>query len=199
MIAQDTTYDDVQAPIPSTQWQKEVSIWFSTALAKEQAWAVEWATAIQNIPASSSNSSNQFPPNPPTNPQLAAQCRNQLVRDSGSHLSCSVWGLVIVLTVGGLIIILGLAVDFLGAWFRKARRRNEWRAEQWNEDDGLQLIRGGFQDLGLWGDGTEPMTPLSVLWERRRGAGGGEDEVEKGVQVGKNGYAAVSVGSVAES
>jgi hypothetical protein len=160
---------------------------------------VEWATAIQNIPASSSNSSNQFPPNPPTNPQLAAQCRSQLVRDSGSHLSFSVLGLTIVLAVGGLIIVLGLSVDTLGEWLRKVQKKNEWRTKQWNEEDTLQILRGGYQDLGLWGDGTEPMPPLTVLWETRRGRSNSEDDVERTGRVDKNGYATVSVSAMADN
>ncbi|KAF4214795.1 hypothetical protein CNMCM6805_009440 [Aspergillus fumigatiaffinis] len=46
-------YMNLNSYIPPNQWQIEVSTWFATALAKEQAWAFEWATEPKNLPAES--------------------------------------------------------------------------------------------------------------------------------------------------
>ena len=98
-------YLNVQAPIPSTQWHIEVSIWFSTCLAKLQPYMVEWATAPTNVPLASQN---LFAVHTPTNPIEKAMCQNQLVRDKGLHQSFSILGMALILGLGGILVLLGM-------------------------------------------------------------------------------------------
>jgi hypothetical protein len=94
--------------IPPTQWQTEVSLWFSNCLAKEQQWAVEWATAPSNIDFSLGNNvSTSLLPNPPTDEVGQKECRQQMIRNTGAYMSFSVLGMALIFALGGLIIMVG--------------------------------------------------------------------------------------------
>jgi hypothetical protein len=159
----------LQAELPNNQWQKEVSIWFATALAKEQAWALEWATGIRNVDISSPAVRSAFDFTAPIGAEQAKQCQTQLVRDSGSHMNFSVLGIVLILTIGGLIIIAGLCVDTVVGWLRKKYRKDEWKSQQWNAEETLALQRAAYEGLGLWGDGQEVPSSLVFVTAEKSG------------------------------
>lgn len=97
--------------MPNNQWQKEVITWFSIALAKEQTWALEWATSIRNVDLSSPAVKGVFNATPPRSPEAAKQCQNQLARNPGTHINFSLLGVILILVISGIIIITGLCVD----------------------------------------------------------------------------------------
>jgi hypothetical protein len=83
----------MQKSLPNNQWQKEVSLWLSTALAKEQAWAVEWATAPRNVDiANGPIETHPFPTQ-----ETAQQCLTQVVRNTGGYANFSGLELVLIL------------------------------------------------------------------------------------------------------
>jgi hypothetical protein len=157
----------LQAELPNNQWQKEVSIWFSIALAKEQAWAMEWATGIRNVDLSSLATRGAYNLTPPRTPQAKKQCQNQLARDSGAHVNFSLLGVLLILIIGSMIIITGLCVDTVTGSVRERYGRKVWKAQQWSAEETLALQRAAYEGLGLWGFGRE--LPSSLVFVDKRG------------------------------
>jgi hypothetical protein len=155
----------MQPPIPPTQWQKEVTIWFSTALAKEQAGVVEWATAPRNFPSAPAGTPLPYILTPPTDPIGMAQCRNQLIHNAGSYVNFSVLGMALILTVGGLIIVLGLTIDTVVGWVRRGRTR--YLKDQWMAEETLELHKAAYSSLGLWVESGADMPSSSFLLKNR--------------------------------
>src|SRR5436190_11561634 len=89
-VANERTFDTSQFPIPATQWHTEVKIWFSVCLAKLQSYVVEWATGPRYVAGAT-----EFITHTPEDPIGKEMCRNQVVRDSGSHQSFSVLGMAL--------------------------------------------------------------------------------------------------------
>jgi hypothetical protein len=189
MKAHETCNQFLQSPIPNNQWQKEVTIWFSTALAKEQAWAVEWASGLRNIDGSVISLPQAELQDAPTSKQLVAQCHAQLVRDSSSFMNFSVLGLVLVLVLGGVIILLGLSTDTVVGWIRTRKGRKVWKAEQWHNEETLALQKAANERAGLWKDGGNESTSSPVFVEK---VSGGSSGIESSSGTGK-GYTPVSV------
>jgi hypothetical protein len=162
--AQEQTYDDVQYSIPPNQWQIEVSLWFSTCLAKEQQWAVEWATAPTYINfAAQKNISGSWKPSPLTDAAAKQQCQQQMVQSSGGYQSFSVLGIALILALGGLIIVMGLTVDMVAGKF--GPESSKFKNEQWDNEETLALLRTVYVASGMGRDGfaarLPPITALS--------------------------------------
>ncbi|PYH79582.1 hypothetical protein BO82DRAFT_385077 [Aspergillus uvarum CBS 121591] len=147
--ASSIAYSNIQFYIPPTQWQTEVTTWFATSLAKEQAWAVEWATAPKNFPATSllDQSSVGWNVTAPLSSYARVQCTNQLVHNAAGYANFSVLGLALTVGVCGLIILVGLSVDSVVGWLRGNGR---WRymREQWAVEETLNLHRAAYMGLG---------------------------------------------------
>jgi hypothetical protein len=168
-LAQEKTYLGISSPIPANQWQIEVSLWFSTCLAKEQQWAVEWATAPTFIDfAPQGNTTGAFTTNPPTDAAAKQQCRQQLVHNAGGYQSFSVLGIALILALGGLIIVTGLTVDTIAASF--GPESSKFRREQWDAEETLALHSSLYAANGLGSDGLdEQLPPVTALLRGRKG------------------------------
>ncbi|TID15568.1 hypothetical protein E6O75_ATG07896 [Venturia nashicola] len=156
--AQDRAYGNIQQSLPNNQWHKEVSLWFSTSLAKEQAWAVEWATAPKNV----DTSKGPVETRPFLTKESKAQCLTQLVRSTGGHVNFSVLGLIIILALGGLIIIVGSSIDTLVGWMRTRSAR--YKRDQWELEETLELHRAAYEALSF---GTEGELPPSTIFSKK--------------------------------
>ncbi|CEJ54933.1 hypothetical protein PMG11_01219 [Penicillium brasilianum] len=159
-------HGNIQFYIPPTQWQTEVSTWFATSLAKEQAWAVEWATAPRNFPASSllDASSVGWNVTAPLNSYGRAQCANQLVHNAAGYENFSVLGLALAVAVCGAIILVGSNVDYVVARVRGREGKGRYKTEQWVAEEVLVLLHGLYEASGSWrGDNKEGMVPSSVV------------------------------------
>jgi hypothetical protein len=133
----------------------------------------------------------------PAGPALAAQCRNQLVRDTGTHQSFSVLGIILIIVIGGLIIIIGSSIDSLGSWIRRRTHNKEWMTQQWESEEVLKLHKAAYVNLGLWKDDSEKLYSASVTFtqndeEKERGSADMESANQTNKST-KNGYVAVSV------
>ncbi|KAL9623876.1 MAG: hypothetical protein Q9160_001868 [Pyrenula sp. 1 TL-2023] len=146
----------IQGPLPNDQWQLEVAKWHNIIL-----------TSLQGIITSA------IGPNDPEilkyfwlPPETSGQkylCRNQKIRSS-AYSNFSVLGLAIVLTVGGLIIVLGYTFEHIIALFENGRRRTKYSRLEWSANDVLQTQRMAHEELGrgTWencaGVGAVPVT-----------------------------------------
>ncbi|KAH9204414.1 hypothetical protein DL95DRAFT_496441 [Leptodontidium sp. 2 PMI_412] len=157
-------YDGQQLPLPSNQWQKEVSIWFSTCLAKDQAWAEEWSTMPRNLPIQLNQKNSPFDSNYPTDATLRIQCSNQLVRDAGRHQNFSVLGIGLILGLGGLIIVVGLTIDVAVGFLRPQKSR--FRKDEWEMEEVLALHIAAYAGLGLWDDSSTNELPPSTVFKK---------------------------------
>ncbi|KAE8349837.1 hypothetical protein BDV28DRAFT_52778 [Aspergillus coremiiformis] len=154
-------YNGIQYQVPPNQWQIEVSTWFALSLAKEQAWAVEWATEPQNFPPREDGQNLTWDYSPPTTVAAEQQCRNQLVHNSGDYKSLSLLGMGLILALGGVIILLGLGLDIAVGWVQ----RGKWAhlREQWQTEETLGLHQAAYRALGVETEWTDDAPPSSVF------------------------------------
>jgi len=165
-IVIDRLEDLVQQTSLPNQWQIEVSNWFSTGLAKEQFWAVEWATQPRNFPDTPISQDPGWKYTPPSNATQLNQCKNQMMQLSSSteHQSFSILGLSVIFVVGSAIIIVSLTVESVVGWFHD--RFDGWgryKKEQWEAEETLALHQAAYTGLGLWRDDEQDMPPSSAL------------------------------------
>src|SRR5437016_432463 len=104
---------------------------------------VEWATAPTNaVPGSTITVST------PTDPIQREMCRNQMVRDTGRHISFSVLGLALIIPLGGVVILLSMVADTLVGWLQTGHKA-EYRRRQWILEENLQLQRAAYEGYGI--------------------------------------------------
>ncbi|KAE8383096.1 hypothetical protein BDV26DRAFT_287882 [Aspergillus bertholletiae] len=154
-------YNGLQYSVPPNQWQIEVSNWFALSLAKEQAWAIEWATEPQNLEPPTEGDESPWEYSLPTTPAAKSQCRNQLIHNVGDYKSLSILGMGLILALGGVIIILGLFLDTAVGLLQRGR----WAhlREQWQTEETLGLHRAAYQALGVSTDWSDEVPPSSVF------------------------------------
>ncbi|KAL9620224.1 MAG: hypothetical protein Q9160_005233 [Pyrenula sp. 1 TL-2023] len=136
-----------QGPLPSNQWQKEVENFHNIAL-----------NSLQRV-----TDSAQKPQDPnvlkyfwaaPNSTTQSYLCKNQKIR-SASHSNFSILGLCILLIGGGLIIVLGYALEFLVSLIQtRLFGRVRYSQLEWSINDYLQMQRVAHEELGIgpWKD-----------------------------------------------
>ncbi|GFF34148.1 hypothetical protein IFM46972_04136 [Aspergillus udagawae] len=182
-------YMNLNSYLPPNQWQIEVSTWFATSLAKEQAWVFEWATAPKNLPPNTLGYGWNV--SAPINAAARSACRNQLMNNASGYENFSILGLALTLVICGLIVIIGLTVDTVVGWLRLGKTR--YKRDQWGVEETLALHKAAYINQGLWRDNGEKMPPSSVLLNHSDSSvpHGAELDTE-GVGTGmKHGYAVV--------
>lgn len=150
----------VQSSSPANQWQIEVSSWFSTALASEQSWAVEWATQPKFLDKGVAGwSYGQI-----NDTAGEAQCGTQLmhIAISTGHRNFSVLGMSLIIGLGSIIIIVGLTIDSCVGSCRRYKAL-QYKKEQWDAENTLALHRAAYARLGLWPEEETEMQPSSAL------------------------------------
>ncbi|ETI28036.1 hypothetical protein G647_00485 [Cladophialophora carrionii CBS 160.54] len=149
--AQETIYDRVQqVPLPDHQWQIELANWFEISLAKLQHVVVEYAAPsvkTEDMPVGAYLQS-------PTDIVSKAMCSSQKVAFTGSTVSFSVLGVVIILAVGGAIVLLHLVLEPLVGWMQRRFRWGEFRRARWIMDDKFQVQRMAFEEAQMGGEWT---------------------------------------------
>ena len=156
--AYNSLYDTSQGPLPNNQWQIEVTSWFNIALAKLQANVVQYASGPSIVGTNGVISL-------PNDLYYEAQCYMQKVRSNTGYTSFSLFGVVITLVVGGLILFVSLFVDaFIG--FMQRRINREYKVQQWTLDEKLQLQRMAYEKakIGDWRNcnGKVPVTTTKM-------------------------------------
>ncbi|OJD30787.1 cytochrome p450 protein [Diplodia corticola] len=131
----------LQGPIPDNQWQLEVQHWFSTSMAALQDAFVAGAAGAPSV---------ELRPyfEPPANLQERGICHNQKVHSAG-YMNFSIFGIAIIFSVGGLIIIASYAIEPLVAWLQKRRRTVSYSRLEWCTNETIQLQRLANEEIGL--------------------------------------------------
>ncbi|KAB2570289.1 Cytochrome p450 [Lasiodiplodia theobromae] len=98
---------------------------------------------------------------PPENPQQHGICTNQKVH-SADYMNFSIFGMAIIFSVGGLIIIASYTIEPFVGWLQKRRRLDSYSRLEWctNETTQLQRLANEEIGLGVWDriDETIPVT-----------------------------------------
>ena len=119
--------------LPNNQWTIEITSWFANSMAKLQQQVVDFATGPlynNNDLRFVSGSSNA--------------CGRQKIRNRPGYISFSTFGIVIVFSVGGALIIISLILDPLVGYFRKTYNYKDYKRLQWALDEQLELQRLAF-------------------------------------------------------
>lgn len=150
----------LQGPIPTTQWQRDVEHWMSSALARTQASFVRLASGP------SDDSVAPFHERP-ENATERTLCANQKIL-STEYASFSVFGIVLILVLGGLIIILSMSLEsLLGLLARRLYGELTYAQLEWCTNETLQLqrqVQEGLFGMGSWTGATKtvPKTKTST-------------------------------------
>ncbi|KAL1605012.1 hypothetical protein SLS60_004555 [Paraconiothyrium brasiliense] len=156
-------------PLPKDQWKKEVcaaafrevtsscsqvEYWFTTGLSKVQKYFVDYASGPSNV----LNGTHISKPYDAPSRQL---CESQIIKvPPGSNAtSFSTLGVAIILTVGGLVILAHVILEYIVA---NVVPTKNYKLVRWALDDKLQLQRLAFEGAGVgsWnaGIGAVPTT-----------------------------------------
>jgi hypothetical protein len=139
--ASETAAGLTQLPLPANQWEIEVSSWFDTGLARLQNELQSYATGPTNITPGSKLWQ-------PADAVSHAMCYAQLVNDDGRTTSFSLFGLVVIFAVGGVIIGTSLVLEAIVGWIQSAVHKGEYKKLNWLLDDKLQLQRMLLEGVG---------------------------------------------------
>lgn len=133
--ASETVYQYVQSPIPDDQWIVELSNWFAVGLAGIQQSSLEYAIGPQYL------GETGVLERPAANDSLAQRlCRSQLIRNSGHVQSFSMLGIVLILTLGGLVFVVSVTMESTVGALQRRYGLGEHRRMQWVMDEKLHLI-----------------------------------------------------------
>ncbi|KAF2135754.1 uncharacterized protein K452DRAFT_362977 [Aplosporella prunicola CBS 121167] len=141
LMARDKMFGSIQGPLPDNQWQIEVEDWFNVVLANMQATYVDVATG----PAEESAVRLL---KRPSNKEEKFLCLNQKIR-STAYTNISVFGLVIILSLGTIIILLSTFTEPLIAFILRRRRADTYAHLEWGVNETLQLQRLAHEGIGI--------------------------------------------------
>lgn len=159
LTARHSLSGNIQGPIPANQWQKEVEHWVTSSLTSVQGSFVEAA----NGPSDAMMEFRRLP----NGTEEAQMCRSQRII-SPRYLSFSVLGLSLILTFGGVFMLLDFAVEPMVQYLEKRRLKNGSDEEaayarlEWSSNAILQLQRMAHEQVGrgTWSNtaGVNPVT-----------------------------------------
>ena len=116
--------------LPTNQWQRELNLWHSIAMAQLQRRIIQWGTG-------------QVSPDvqfllPPTGEPDKWFCQNLMV-PSSIYQSFSILALLLLATSGTLTILISVRIEKLAAFVRRACGWSLDPVTRWDEDDMLRL------------------------------------------------------------
>jgi hypothetical protein len=161
-----------QMPLPDNQWELEVLAWAQEGLAALQA-AVQEYVAGPTIELEGAymlkmyREDNDMPrgysqEDRDKDHAWRDMCANQIVRDTQGTLNFSVLGIAVIFVLGVFITVLSFVVEPLTAVVQKMLNIGVERANAWQRDDGLQMLRMLFEahGRGNW-TGAGNMVPIT--------------------------------------
>jgi hypothetical protein len=142
--------------IPKDQWRAEVGRWFSISLNVIQTGLVEFVTGPSNAGL------RQYVTEI-SGADAAADCKRQRIRNVASVRNFNVVAVVIVVTLGLVIIAVGLSIDTVVGWVENRLKRGYKRRLSWIIDGIFQQQRLVLQAAGIggWSD-TDTDIPTTV-------------------------------------
>lgn len=146
----------IPLPLPATQWMMEVQNWHKLLQIALQRSIMDYATG----PTNSQWESSVIRPPSSFSHDL---CRSQILHDS-TYSSFSIFGIVVIFAVGGMIIILELLAPAVHR--RLFRNRNPNVQDLWLFDDYLHLQQRAFEEAGVgkWYGRAKPV-PTTYRYE----------------------------------
>ncbi|KAF1964651.1 hypothetical protein BU23DRAFT_630648 [Bimuria novae-zelandiae CBS 107.79] len=176
MLADDTSNDGVQMPLPNNQWVIELQDMHNRVLTQIQRAIVDYARGP------SSPAAKQFLVVPDNN--YRNLCSMIRARTSGRFASINTYGLALTIGLGTLVILANVFLESLVRCFQRRRKAQHTGVDTWVEDGLLQvhkrtLVLGEDED---W-QNTDGAVPVTRYWDssgRERGMEerGKEDGVE---------------------
>lgn len=156
-----TAQTTISAALPDDQWVQEVKSWGAYAVAHMQRMIYQFAAAPQD------SSWDQWILSPSAADRAELNvCAGQKVR-SGTYYSFNLFGLLVTLVFGSLIVIINLSLSTCIGLVQRLTKRGIHRMEDWSLDHSLQVQRMAYENLGLghW-DGKEALVPVTAAGER---------------------------------
>lgn len=170
-----TPYGVPSSTLPDNQWVLEVRNFHATMLASIQGKMLDHVTGPSNPDFL------QYV-DPATTPDEHTLCNSQIATRN-DYASFSTFGVVMILAVGGVIIIIGLSLEYITSTVRKSTNRSTYRQLEWDTSEVLQLQRLAYegQGTGCW-KGEADAVPITARDDRfgipvRRERGEDKDEV----------------------
>ncbi|KAF2669763.1 hypothetical protein BT63DRAFT_412571 [Microthyrium microscopicum] len=154
------------APVYPDQWKQEVENMHNISLAVLQQKVADYAN--QPYMETQPGIGVEKFIIPPGSPEEAELC-NQIKIRSTSHTSFSLFGTILILLVGGLIILINIWLPAIVFRLRdKERVREEYKAHDWWDSGTLQIQRAAYesQGIGPW-EGAARYVPVTALFESR--------------------------------
>lgn len=157
LLAHEKLVQVISSSIPNNQWMVEIQEWFAVSLARMQHALVEFVTGppvkLDGMSFITMNESDS-----------KALCQAQIVRMPGQHQSFSMFGLMITVILGLLIILLSLTIESIGSFIRTRWMEDpKQKRIQWILDGKLQLLRMAeeYAGRGTWTHTAEDV-PVTV-------------------------------------
>ncbi|ERF76832.1 hypothetical protein EPUS_09499 [Endocarpon pusillum Z07020] len=160
--ATEAAAEAVSLPLPKDQWMIEVRSWFDTGLALLQQSVMQYAAGPPNVVGASYISR-------PADAIWQMMCDNQIVRSPGNTTNFSTLGVVIILSIGGILIVLSLSLDTMIGYIQQRWNYRDYQRVQWALNDKLQLQRLAYEGAGMgtW-SGKTAIVPVTKSGERFR-------------------------------
>ncbi|KAK7525364.1 uncharacterized protein IWZ02DRAFT_233114 [Phyllosticta citriasiana] len=159
LTSRDSLYDGVQGALPDDQWQSDVEYWYAAALATIQGTFVDVASG----PSDAAIDAFLLRPSTAAVRQL---CNSQIVL-SANYTNFNVLGLAVLLSVGGLIILLSYTLEPIVSFVQRRRNLDVYARLEWCANGTLQLQRLAHEALGAgtWSDAAEAV-PVTAKGDR---------------------------------
>ena len=135
------SYHASATPLPPNQWVIEVKNIHATILASMQSLMLARVSSLSNqdfrqyLDPASSNDEQTL-------------CTSQIATRN-DYASFSTFGIAMILALGGVIIIIGLSIEFIVNTIRKSSNRGTCRQVEWDVSEVLQLQRLAFEGQGM--------------------------------------------------
>ncbi|KAK3112877.1 hypothetical protein LTR53_010377 [Teratosphaeriaceae sp. CCFEE 6253] len=140
--------------LPDDQWQREVSSWFATSMARLQQNVVGYAIG----PLDLGQDGELIPPDAGSDQTL---CRQQKVKNSDGYVNFNILAIVIILVIGSILVLTGLTIDTVGGYLQRRTTKHSFAPIAWELDNKLQLQRMAYEGAG-WGTGQWADTKKAV-------------------------------------
>ncbi|KAB2575171.1 hypothetical protein DBV05_g6104 [Lasiodiplodia theobromae] len=131
----------IQRPLPTNQWQLDVTRWFETSLASIQGLFLDTATGP-------SDSRMLQWVHSPANAEERTLCHSQKIL-STAYISFSLFGLSLILVLGTLTIITSAVLEPVAGYIQRRRGWKDYARLEWCTNETLQLQRLAHEELGV--------------------------------------------------
>lgn len=149
LLASDHILELVGTTLPADQWQREVRSWFETSLARIQWFIIEYNANTVDLGDQGFISSPSEASQDPVDKAQVRLCSLQRVRNTGDCQTFSFWGIIITVSVGVVLIILSLCLEFcVKSCRRKYTNKHPHREIARVADNKFQLVRKNLRSTG---------------------------------------------------